>query len=71
VDELAKLVAEAALRLAALPPEGSRNDLQALDAIEQLGLRILKEVAAARQIRTRTQGETRGMWRIMEPVRRV
>lgn len=70
VDELAKQVAEAAIRLAALPADGSRHQTQALDAIEMLAKRILNEVAAARTIRQRNVGETSGIWRAMQPLQR-
>ena len=65
MDRLAKLAAEIALRLAALPAHGSRNDIQALDAVEQLAMQILKEVAATRARANRSIGETRGMWRVV------
>lgn len=67
MDELAKQVAQIALRLAALPADGLRSDLQALDAIEQLAKRILTEVTAIRM--SRALGETRGAWRVMQPPR--
>jgi hypothetical protein len=67
VEELTKQVAQVALRLAALPADGLRSDLQALDAIEQLAKRILSEVAAIRM--SRQLGETRGAWRVMQPPR--
>ncbi len=70
VDQLAKQAAEIALRLAALPADGLRNNLDALDSIEQLATRILEEVAEARAARNRSAGETRGMWRAMQPVNR-
>ena len=70
VDELAKQVAEAAIRLAALPADASRHEMQALDAIEVLAKRILNEVAAARRIRQRGVGESSGIWRAMQPMHR-
>jgi surfactin synthase thioesterase subunit len=70
VDPLAKQAAEIALRLAALPADGLRNNLEALDSIEQLAREILKEVSAARAGKSRVVGETSGMWRAMQPVRR-
>lgn len=70
VDQLAKQAAEIALRLAALPADGLRNNLEALDSIEQLAMRILKEVAAVRAAKSHPVGETRGMWPAMLPVRR-
>jgi hypothetical protein len=69
VDQLAKHAADIALRLAALPADGLRNNFEALDSIEQLALHILKEVSAARAGKSRTVGETSGMWRAMQPVR--
>jgi len=68
VDELAKQVAEVAHRLAALPPDGVR-DAQALDTIEQLALRILNEVSAARRKKNRPVGESSGLWRAVQPLR--
>jgi hypothetical protein len=65
VDQLAKQAAELALRLAAMPADGSPNHAESLDAIEQLAARILKEVAAARL--GRPAGETRGLWPAMRP----
>ena len=47
MDQLAKHAAQIALRLAALPADGLR-DAQALDAIEQLAIEILKESVVAR-----------------------
>lgn len=70
MEELAKEVAEAALRLAALPADGSRHESQALDAIELLAKRILNEVAAARRVRSRDVGESSGVWRAMQPMHR-
>lgn len=70
MDQLRKDVAELALRLAALPAEGSRSDNQLLDAVEQLATRVLKEVSAIRADGTRSAGETRGMWRVVQPLMR-
>jgi hypothetical protein len=70
VDQLAKQAAEIALRLAALPADGLRNNPDTLDTIEQLALRILKEVAAARVAPSRPVGETTGMFRVMQPLQR-
>jgi hypothetical protein len=70
VDELAKQVAEAAIRLAALPADGSRHEPQTLDAIELLAKRILNEVAAVRRLRCRDVGESSGVWRAMQPMHR-
>jgi hypothetical protein len=70
VDQLAKQAAELALRLAALPADGLRQDALALDAIEQLATRVLKEISAIRVGRSRSMGETSGMWRAMQPPQR-
>ena len=48
MDELTRQVAQMALRLSALPAEATRNDMQSLEVIEQLALRILKEVSVRR-----------------------
>jgi hypothetical protein len=68
VDKLAKHAAEIALRLAALPPDGLHNDIQALDAIDYLALEILKEVSVVRA-RIRPPGDRRGIWPEAKPVR--
>ncbi len=70
VDQLAKMATELAFRLAALPPDGLRNNVNALDAVEQLATRILKEISAIRAGRDYVVGESSGMWRAMQPVRR-
>ena len=70
MDQLAKQAAELALRLAALPESGLRNNIEALDAIEQLATQILAKVSAIRTDRSCTIGETRGIWRAMQPARR-
>jgi hypothetical protein len=70
VDQLAKQAAEVALRLAAFPADGWRNNLDALDSIEQLATRILKEVSAVRASNRPVVGETCGMWPAMQPLRR-
>ena len=49
IDQLAKQAADMALRLAALPADGLRNDLEALNSIEQLAMRILRDVSAKGQ----------------------
>ena len=67
MEKLAKEAAELALRLAALPTDGYRNDTPALDAIEHLAQRVLKEVSAAR-FENRNPGETCGRWRPMQPI---
>jgi len=69
MDQLAKHAAEIALRLAALPADGS-HDIKALDTIEHLAMAILKEVAAVRARTGRPVGETRGAWRIAQPLQR-
>ena len=68
MDQLAKQAAEIALRLAALPADGLHNHPEALDSIEQLATRILTEVSAVRAANSRPVGETRGMWRIPQPI---
>ena len=70
VDQLVRQAAEIALRLAALPADGLRNDVKALDAIEQLATRILKEVSAVRTGKSYTPGESSGRWQAMQPVPR-
>ena len=68
VDQLAKQAAEIALRLAALPADGLRNNIEAIDSVEQLALQILKEVSAVRAGNSHVVGETSGMWRARQPV---
>jgi hypothetical protein len=64
MDLLAKKVAEMALRLAATNGDALRRDTEALDAIEQLAVQILKEVSNARLSKpSYSPGEIRGMWR--------
>ena len=70
MDQLAKQVAEMALRLAALPADGLRQNDPALDNIEQLARQILSEVSAARVAKTRPVGETTGCWRVAFPIPR-
>ena len=70
MEQLAKLTAELALRLAALPAGGPRNDPRLLDAIEHLATRVLKEVADLRVGARRPIGETSGMWPAMQPLKR-
>ena len=70
MEQLTRQAAELALRLAALSAHELRNDSQDLAAIEQLALRILQEVSAARAARTPAVGETRGIWRTMQPIQR-
>lgn len=67
MDALAQKAADIALRLAALPDGGLRDDTPALDAIEQLATQILKEVSAVRVGKARPVGETTGMWRAIRP----
>jgi hypothetical protein len=70
MDQLARHAAEIAQRLATFPPEGSRENTQALDLIEQMAIQILKEVSAARTGKSRKLGENSGSWPSMQPVRR-
>jgi hypothetical protein len=70
LDQLAKQAAELALLLAGLSARGLRNDPQALDAVEELALRLLKEVSAVRTGKNRAVGETSGIWRAMQPLDR-
>ena len=70
IDQLAKQAADLSLRLAALPADGLRNDLEALNSIEQLAMRILTDVSAIRTGRGRPVGETRGMWPVVQDVQR-
>ncbi|MGA3236835.1 MAG: hypothetical protein ABSG03_11060 [Bryobacteraceae bacterium] len=70
MDQLAKQAAEVALRLAALPVDGLRNNPEALDSIERLAMRILKEVSTVRASNTHGVGESSGMWPAMQPLRR-
>jgi hypothetical protein len=70
VDQLAKQAAQLALRLAALPADG-RNDPKALQDIEELARGILQAVTAVRLAQNGpAAGETRGVWRVMQPLRR-
>ena len=70
MDQLAKQAAEIALRLAALPADDLRDNPDALDSIEQLAMRILKEVSAVRNAKRLPVGESRGMWPVMKPLQR-
>ena len=70
MDQIAKQAAEIALRLAALPAHGLRDNFEALDSIEQLAIRILTEVSALRAAQRKPVGETSGTWRAMEPLPR-
>jgi len=69
---MARETAELALQLAALPADG-RTEVQVLSDIEQLAARILKEAsmarAAVRAVESKGIGESRGMWRIVQPLR--
>ena len=67
MEQLAKKVAELALRLTALPADELKRDAETLNAIEQLALQILKEVSAARVGKTYSVGETSGVWRVVTP----
>ena len=69
MDQLAKQASELALRLATLSADGSREDNQALDAIEQLAIQVIKEVSGLRLQRNRAVGESSGTWRAVQPVR--
>ena len=69
MDQLAKQAAEIAIRLAALPAGDLRDHPEFLDSLEQLAMRVLKEVSALRAPKP-IPGETRGMWPIMQPVQR-
>ena len=62
---MAREVADLALRLAAIPADGSRQDQQVLSEIEVIAARILKEASKARAGNERTIGETSGMWRVL------
>jgi hypothetical protein len=66
---MARETAELALQLAALPADGLRNEVQALDEIEQLAARIMKEASMVRTGAMQSAGQTRGMWRVMQPTR--
>ena len=71
VDHLAKQAAQLALRLAALPADGWQRDAKVLQDTEDLAREVLAAVAEARLSRTETPvGESRGMWRVMQPLRR-
>ena len=66
LKSMAREVAELALQLAALPPDGSRCD-QALSDVEYMALRLLKEANAARTGNVRPVGESSGTWRAVQP----
>lgn len=70
LEQIAKQAAEIALRLAALPADGLRNNFEALDSIEQLAIRILTEVSALRAAQRKPVGETSGAWRAIAPLPR-
>ena len=70
MDQLAQHAAAIALRLAALPEGGLRDNLEALNSLEELAIRILTEVSTVRKGNSHPPGETRGMWPAMQPVRR-
>jgi surfactin synthase thioesterase subunit len=70
MEQLAKKAAELALRLAALPADGIRRDVELLDAIEQLAVQIIKEVSAVRAGKTYAVGERSGVWRVVTPTTR-
>jgi hypothetical protein len=69
LKSMARETAELALLLAALPADALRNDDQALSDVEYLALRVLKEATAARAGNVRPVGESRGIWRAVQPVR--
>jgi hypothetical protein len=66
-DPLARHAAEIALRLAAIPEGELRKNPEALDAVEQLALKILDEVSAAKADRCHKLGGRRGVWPAMQP----
>jgi hypothetical protein len=68
LKSMARETAELALQLAGLPTDG-RTEAQALYDIEQLASRIMKEAATARNAAVRPVGESRGIWRVMQPAR--
>lgn len=70
MDLLAKQAAELALRLATLQLDGTRNDVQMLEELEQLAGKILNQISAIRAGKQRPVGETCGMWRVMQPIQR-
>ena len=65
---MARETAELALLLAALPNNPSCTDLEALSEIEYLALKLLQEASNARADAARGVGETRGMWRAVQPI---
>ena len=70
MDKLAKQAAQVALRLAALPADGWSDDARALQELEELARGILQAVATVRLSHSEVAlGETRGMWRIAQPLR--
>jgi hypothetical protein len=71
VEQLRSKAGELALRLAAFPVDGLQNDGPALDVIEQLAAQVLKQVSAVRTGRDYAFGETRGMWRAVQPVQQT
>jgi len=66
---MAKEASELALRLASLPSDGLGTDARALDELDQLATRILKETSSARAASLHSIGECRGVWRVMQPAR--
>jgi hypothetical protein len=58
--KMAGATAEFALQLAARPADGLLNDVQALDEIERLAARIMREASTVRAGATQTSGEARG-----------
>jgi hypothetical protein len=59
------------LRLAAFPAGGLQDGGPAVDAIEQLDTEVLKQSSAVRAGRDRAIGETRGIWRVVQPVQQT
>jgi hypothetical protein len=66
---MAKEASGLALRLASLPGDGLGMDTRALDELDQLATRILKETSSARALSLHSVGECRGVWRIIQPAR--
>jgi uncharacterized protein involved in exopolysaccharide biosynthesis len=68
MDQLAKKVAEMALRLAAVP-SGRQPEPADLDALVQLAREVLKQASAARMNDSYAVGELTGCWRAYDPSR--
>lgn len=67
-DELTKLAADMAHRIAALPTTGS-EDNEVLDELEQNASRVLTLIKLARNDQSGTVGENSGSWLAMQPSR--